>query len=86
MKKVFIGVIVFCVAHANAQLERAITTAVPFLTVASDARAAGMGDIGVATTFDVYAQQWLADYYYRQSIFWFYVQYVLFPYSFLQDW
>ena len=37
---------------------RAITTAVPFLLIASDARAAGLGDIGVATSPDVYSQQW----------------------------
>lgn len=35
-----------------------IYTAVPFLSIPGDARAAGMGDIGVATTPDVYAQQW----------------------------
>jgi len=37
---------------------RVITTAVPFLLIASDARAAGMGDMGVATTADAYSQQW----------------------------
>ena len=37
---------------------RVITTAVPFLLIASDARAAGMGDIGVATSADAYSQQW----------------------------
>ncbi len=37
---------------------RVITTAVPFLLIASDARAAGMGDIGVATSVDAYSQQW----------------------------
>lgn len=37
---------------------RVITTGVPFLLIASDARAAGMGDIGVATSPDVYSQQW----------------------------
>lgn len=37
---------------------RVITTAVPFLLIASDARAAGMGDMGVATSADAYAQQW----------------------------
>ncbi|MEZ4792617.1 MAG: type IX secretion system outer membrane channel protein PorV [Gelidibacter sp.] len=35
-----------------------ITTGVPFLLIASDARAAGMGDIGVATSADAYSQQW----------------------------
>lgn len=37
---------------------RAITTAVPFLSIAADPRAAAMGDIGVATSTDVFAQQW----------------------------
>jgi len=35
-----------------------ITTGVPFLLIASDARAAGMGDIGVATSADANSQQW----------------------------
>lgn len=42
----------------NAQQQRVITTGVPFLLVAADARAAGMGDQGVATGFDTYSQQW----------------------------
>ena len=33
--------------------DRVITTAVPFLLVAADARAAGMGDQGVATSADL---------------------------------
>lgn len=37
---------------------RVITTGVPFLLIASDARAAGMGDLGVATSVDAYSQQW----------------------------
>jgi hypothetical protein len=37
---------------------RVITTGVPFLLIASDARAAGMGDMGVATSVDTYSQQW----------------------------
>lgn len=35
-----------------------ITTAVPFLTITPDARAAGMGDIGVATTPDANGVHW----------------------------
>ncbi len=35
-----------------------ITTGVPFLLIASDARAAAMGDMGVATSADAYSQQW----------------------------
>jgi hypothetical protein len=39
-------------------LNRVITTGVPFLLIAPDARAAGMGDLGVATPADPYSQQW----------------------------
>lgn len=38
--------------------QRVITTAVPFLTIAADARSAGMGDMGVATSIDAFSQQW----------------------------
>ena len=57
MKKlilIFIGVVT---TNAIAQ-NRSITTGVPFLQIAADARAAGMGDIGVATSPDTYSQQW----------------------------
>ena len=37
---------------------RVITTGVPFLLIASDARAASLGDMGVATSVDTYSQQW----------------------------
>src|SRR5699024_1501547 len=37
-----------------------ITTAVPFLLVPGDARASGMGDIGVVSSPDTYSQQWNA--------------------------
>ena len=36
---------------------RVITTGVPFLLIAADARSAGIGDMGVATSADVYSQQ-----------------------------
>ncbi len=42
----------------NEERDRVITTTVPFLMVAADARAAGMGDQGVATAPDVFSQQW----------------------------
>jgi hypothetical protein len=45
------------ISFAKAQ-ERPITTGVPFLQVAADARAAGLGDQGVATSADVFSQQW----------------------------
>ncbi|UKM65188.1 type IX secretion system outer membrane channel protein PorV [Flavobacteriaceae bacterium GSB9] len=37
---------------------RVITTGVPFVLIASDARAASMGDMGVATSVDAFSQQW----------------------------
>ncbi len=37
--------------------ERVITTAVPFLLIAADARSAGIADMGVATSADAYSQQ-----------------------------
>lgn len=45
------------ISLAKAQ-ERPITTGVPFLQVAADARASGLGDQGVATSADVFSQQW----------------------------
>ena len=44
--------------QAQQEQNRVITTAVPFLLVAADARAAGMADQGVATSPDVFSQQW----------------------------
>ncbi len=40
------------------QDKRVITTGVPFLLIAPDARAASMGDMGVATSVDAFSQQW----------------------------
>jgi hypothetical protein len=58
MKKIFAVItIIFTIQLAEAQT-RVITTGVPFLLVAADARAAGMADNGVATSPDVYSQQW----------------------------
>jgi len=45
----------FCLAQNSS---RVITTGVPFLMITPDARAAGMGDLGVATSADAYSQQW----------------------------
>jgi len=42
------------------QDSRVITTGVPFLLIAPDARAAAMGDMGVATAPDAFSQQWNA--------------------------
>ncbi len=45
-------------SFAQEDQDRVITTAVPFLLIAADARAAGMGDQGVATSADAFSQQW----------------------------
>jgi len=58
MKK--ISFLLFCllfISLSKAQ-DRPITTGVPFLLVAADARAAGLADQGVATSADVFSQQW----------------------------
>ena len=47
----------FCSVVGIAQ-DRVITTGVPFLLITPDARAAGMGELGVATSADAYSQQW----------------------------
>lgn len=41
-------------------LNRAITTSVPFLTLAPDARSGALGDAGVATSPDAYSAHWNA--------------------------
>ncbi|GAB5401304.1 MAG: type IX secretion system outer membrane channel protein PorV [Aureisphaera sp.] len=38
--------------------DRVITTGVPFLLIAADARSGGMADMGVATSADAFSQQW----------------------------
>jgi len=69
MKKILLSSIFYIVAiNINSQTStvtipspndtRVITTGVPFLMIASDARAASMGDMGVATSVDIYSQFW----------------------------
>jgi hypothetical protein len=58
MKKIAILLFLFAVGqHVKAQENRVITTGVPFLLIAADARSAGMGDMGVATSADAFSQQ-----------------------------
>lgn len=45
-------------SFAQEEQDRVITTAITTLMIAADARAAGMGDQGVATPVDVFSQQW----------------------------
>jgi hypothetical protein len=60
MKKIkVLFLLLLTIPTINAQQDsRVITTGVPFLLVAADARAAGMADQGVATSPDVFSQQW----------------------------
>jgi len=58
MRKILTLVLIVFMGKVAAQEERVITTAVPFLTIAADARASGMGDMGVATSADAFSQQW----------------------------
>ena len=59
LKKFTILFLLASLQFINAQQDsRVITTGVPFLLVAADARAAGMGDQGVATAPDAFSQQW----------------------------
>lgn len=59
MKKIsFLTACLLLINISKAQENRPITTAVPFLLVAADARSAGMADQGVATSSDAYSQQW----------------------------
>jgi hypothetical protein len=58
MKKLsLLSICLIFVSFAKAQ-QRVITTGVPFLMVASDARSAGLADQGVATSSDAFSQQW----------------------------
>ncbi|WP_430908880.1 type IX secretion system outer membrane channel protein PorV [Maribacter sp. 2-571] len=59
MKKLVLLTLLTVMCKVSAQdNDRVITTAVPFLTIAADARSAGMADMGVATSTDAYSQQW----------------------------
>lgn len=58
MKKLsLLFICLISVSFVKAQ-DRVITTGVPFLMIAADARAAGLADQGVATSSDVFSQQW----------------------------
>ena len=68
MKKILIpiliGLLTFNVSAQDENADRrVITTAVPFVLIAGDARSAGMGDIGVASSADAFSQQWNASKY-----------------------
>lgn len=59
MKKIALILTVLMVSQfVKSQENRVITTGVPFLLIAADARSAGMADMGVATSADAFSQQY----------------------------
>ncbi|NDF99283.1 MAG: hypothetical protein EB101_10240, partial [Chitinophagia bacterium] len=60
--KLTAGILLFCGLTANVKAQtnpiNVVTTAVPFLRIAPDARAGAMGEMGVATSPDAYAGIW----------------------------
>ena len=65
MKKYFILTLIALITFkSNGQegsgntLQGVITTAVPFMLIAGDARSAGLADMGAATASDAFSQQW----------------------------
>ncbi len=58
MKKLIFSIVVLASVTVSKAQERTITTGVPFLLIAADARSAGMADMGVATSADAYSQQY----------------------------
>ncbi len=55
---IFLLLLFSLTARLNSQELNAIQTVVPFLTIAPDSRAGAMGDVGAATSPDVYSQHW----------------------------
>lgn len=58
MKKISLLLLLVVTTQFFYAQDRVITTGVPFLLVAADARAAGLADQGVATSADNFSQQW----------------------------
>lgn len=54
----FVFILLMSLSVLGQSNSRVITTGVPFLLITPDARSAGMGELGVATSADVYSQQW----------------------------
>lgn len=58
MKKIACPFILLCICGLSAQLGNIPNVRDGFLSIATDARAAGQGDIGVATSADAFSQFW----------------------------
>jgi hypothetical protein len=58
MKKIAVLILLILTIQTIQAQERVVTTGVPFLLIAADARSAGMGDMGVASSADAFSQQY----------------------------
>ena len=59
MKKLFaLSLTAIITLNINAQTTRPVLTGAPFLRISPDARAGGLGDMGVATSADAFSQYW----------------------------
>lgn len=58
MKKTFFSILTFSILSLPILATNPITPAMPSLSIAPDGRAAGMGDVGVATNADLNSQHW----------------------------
>ena len=58
MKKILFSILTFSVLTLPMLAANPVMTAMPSLTIAPDGRAAGMGDVGVATNADLNSQHW----------------------------
>lgn len=58
MKKVILSIMAFVGISLPVLATNPVITAMPSLSIAPDAHAAGLGDIGAATTPDLNSQHW----------------------------
>ena len=58
MKKIIFSIMTFSLFAVSAVALNPVNPAMPSLTIAPDGRAAGMGDVGVATNADLNSQHW----------------------------
>ena len=58
MKKILFSIFAISAFAVSALATNPVTTSMPSLSIAPDGRAAGMGDVGVATNADLNSQHW----------------------------
>ena len=58
MKKIIFSILTFSAFSLSVLATNPVITAMPSLSIAPDGRAAGMGDVGVATNADLNSQHW----------------------------